>query len=60
MTAIRIILLAASILAAIFAEKLDQMTNSCGKLRKVILISCAGVILITLISIVSKTMVIIQ
>ena len=40
------ILLIAAILAAVFSDQIDRITSSGGKLRKVLLVSCAGVIVI--------------
>ena len=48
---IQYILLAAAILCALFADKLDQVFDGHKKLRFVILVSAAGVALICIISV---------
>ena len=42
-------ILLVAIIAALFSEKMDQAVSGKGALRKVILVSTAGVFLITLI-----------
>ena len=49
MTYLRMALILASILAALFSDKLDRIARGNGAVRMIILVFCGGIILVTLI-----------
>ena len=54
MFVIRIVLMLVAILAAVFSEKIDEVVNGNGLLRKVVLTTSVGIILVILVPVCMK------